>query len=103
MRLYITLFFILVLLAIAFIFGSQNDQVFTLNFLIARTEMTVAAAVSLFSGLGFLLGLLVTILWRIVRKGKKVLAKKKSQENKHEPNYTTPCESFRRECSLAHS
>jgi putative membrane protein len=80
-RLYITLFFILVLLAIAFIFGSQNDQVFTLNFLIARTEMTVAAAVSLFSGLGFLLGLLVTILWRIVRKGKKVLAKKKSQEN----------------------
>jgi len=80
-RLYITLFFILVLLAIAFIFGSQNEQLFTLNFLIARTEMTVAAAVSLFTGLGFLLGLLVTILWRIVRKGKKVLAKKKSQES----------------------
>ncbi len=80
-RLYITLFFILVLLAIAFIFGSQNEQLFTLNFLIARTEITVAAAVSLFTGLGFLLGLLVTILWRIVRKGKKVLAKNKSQEN----------------------
>ncbi len=79
-RLYITLFFILVLLAIAFIFGSQNEQLLTLNFLIARTEMTVAAAVSLFTGLGFMLGLLVTILWRIVRKGKKVLAKKKSQE-----------------------
>jgi len=79
-RLYITLFFILVLLAIAFIFGSQNEQVFTLNFIIARTEMTVAAAVSLFTGLGFLLGLLVTIFWRIVRKGKKALAKKKSQE-----------------------
>ncbi len=81
MRLYITFFFILVLLAIAFIFGSQNEQLFTLNFLIARTEITVAAAVSLFTGLGFLLGLLVTILWRIVRKGKKVLAKNKSQEN----------------------
>jgi len=80
-RLYITLFFILLLLAIAFIFGSQNEQLFTLNFLIARTEMTVAAAVSLFTGLGFLLGLLVTILWRIVRKSKKVLAKKKLQEN----------------------
>ncbi|MCP4987788.1 MAG: DUF1049 domain-containing protein [Colwellia sp.] len=80
-RLYITFFFILVLLAIAFIFGSQNEQLFTLNFLIARTEITVAAAVSLFTGLGFLLGLLVTILWRIVRKGKKVLAKNKSQEN----------------------
>ncbi len=81
MRLYITLFFILLLLAIAFIFGSQNEKLFTLNFLIARTEMTVAAAVSLFTGLGFLLGLLVTILWRIVRKSKKVLAKKKLQEN----------------------
>jgi len=79
-RLYITLFFIFVLLAVAFIFGSQNEQLFTLNFMIARTEMTVAAAVSLFTGLGFVLGLLVTILWRIVRKGKKVLAKKKSQE-----------------------
>ncbi|WP_033084250.1 lipopolysaccharide assembly protein LapA domain-containing protein [Colwellia psychrerythraea] len=79
-RLYITLFFILVLLAIAFIFGSQNDQLLILNYLIARTEMTVAAAMSLFTGLGFLLGLLVTILWRIVRKSKKALAKNKSQE-----------------------
>ncbi len=81
MKLYLTLFFILFLLAIAFIFGSQNEQLFTLNFLIARTEMTVAAAVSLFTGLGFLLGLLVTVLWRIIRKSKKALAKNKSQEN----------------------
>jgi putative membrane protein len=80
-RLYITLFFILVILAIAFIFGSQNEQSFTLNYLIARTEMTVATAVSLFTGLGFLLGLLVTILWRIVRKSKKALAKKKPLES----------------------
>ena len=43
--------------------------------------MTVAAAVSLFTGLGFLLGLLVTILWRIIRKSKKALAKNKSQES----------------------
>lgn len=80
MRLCITIFFILILLAIAFIFGSQNDQSFTLNYLIARTEMTVAAAVSLFTGLGFLLGLLVTILWRIVRKSKKALARAKPLE-----------------------
>lgn len=79
-RLYITLFFILVLLAVAFIFGSQNEQLLVLNYLIARTEMTVAAAMSLFTGLGFLLGLLVTILWRIIRKSKKALAKNKSQE-----------------------
>ena len=80
MRLYITLFFILVLLALAFIFGSQIHQLLTLNYLIARTELTVAASVSLFTGLGFLLGLLVTIAWRIVRKSKKALAKNKSQE-----------------------
>ena len=79
-RLYLTLFFILVLLAIAFIFGSQNDQLLTLNYLVARTEITVAAAVSLFTGLGFMLGLLVTIVWRIVRKSKKAFAKNKSQE-----------------------
>ncbi|TMM43258.1 lipopolysaccharide assembly protein LapA domain-containing protein [Colwellia ponticola] len=80
MRLYLTLFFILVLLALAFIFGSQNEQVLTLNYLIARTEITVAAAVSLFTGLGFVLGLLVTILWRIIRRSKKALANRKSQE-----------------------
>ncbi|WP_057831145.1 lipopolysaccharide assembly protein LapA domain-containing protein [Colwellia sp. TT2012] len=79
-RLYTTLFFILALLTVAFIFGSQNEQLLTLNYLIARTELTVAAAVSLFTGLGFFLGLLVTILWRIVRKSKKAFAKNKSQE-----------------------
>lgn len=75
MRLYITLFFIIVLVAIAFVFGSQNDQLLMLNYLVARTEMTVASAMSLFTGIGFVLGLLVTILWRLIRKGKKALAK----------------------------
>lgn len=75
MRLYITLFFIIVLVAIAFIFGSQNEQLLMLNYLVARTEMTVASAMSLFTGIGFILGLLVTILWRLIRKGKKALAK----------------------------
>jgi putative membrane protein len=79
MRLYITLFFIIVLLSIAFIFGSQNDQLLMLNYLVARTEMTVAAAMSLFTGIGFVLGLLVTILWRLIRKGKKALAKNTPQ------------------------
>ena len=79
MRLYITLFFIIVLLVIAFIFGSQNDQLLMLNYLVARTEMTVAAAMSLFTGIGFVLGLLVTILWRLIRRGKKALAKNTQQ------------------------
>ena len=81
MRLYLTLFVIFCLLVIAFIFGSQNDQLLNLNYLIARTEMTVAAAVSLFTGLGFILGLLVTLLWRLIRKGKKALAKSKLAES----------------------
>ncbi|WP_246028854.1 lipopolysaccharide assembly protein LapA domain-containing protein [Litorilituus sediminis] len=80
MRLYITLFLIIVLIAIAFIFGSQNEQMLTLNYLIARSEMTVAAAVSLFTGIGFVLGLLITILWRLIRKGKKAIANKQIQE-----------------------
>jgi putative membrane protein len=74
-RLYLTLFLIFCLLVVAFIFGSQNEQLLTLNYLIARTQMTVAAAVSLFTGLGFILGLLVTLLWRLIRKGKKALSK----------------------------
>lgn len=80
MKLYITLFLIIVLIAIAFIFGSQNEQMLTLNYLIARSEMTVAAAVSLFTGIGFVLGLLITILWRLIRKGKKAIANKQIQE-----------------------
>jgi len=79
-RLYLTLFLIFCLLVVAFIFGSQNEQLLTLNYLIARTQMTVAAAVSLFTGLGFILGLLVTLLWRLIRKGKKALSKNKLAE-----------------------
>ncbi|TPH12766.1 LapA family protein [Litorilituus lipolyticus] len=73
-RLYITLFLLLFFILIAFIFGSQNDQIITLNYLIARSEITVAEAVSIFSALGFIIGILVTIVWRLVRKGKKALS-----------------------------
>jgi lipopolysaccharide assembly protein A len=67
MRLYITIFFFLILLAIAFIFGSQNDQVMTLNYLIAKTNISVAAAVSLFTGIGFVMGLLFVLFWKLLR------------------------------------
>ncbi|TWX52854.1 lipopolysaccharide assembly protein LapA domain-containing protein [Colwellia hornerae] len=67
MRIYITAFLLFSLLVIAFIFGSQNEQTLTLNYLIARTELSVAAAVSLFTTLGFLLGLLFCLLWKFVR------------------------------------
>ena len=71
MRVYITLFFILFLLFIAFIFGSQNEQTFTLNYLIAKTELTVASAVSIFTGIGILIGLLLSLLGRFLKLFKK--------------------------------
>lgn len=81
MRIYFTLFLALILLAIAFIFGSQNEQIISLNYLIAKVELSIAAAVSLFTVIGFVLGLLATILWRLIRKSKKALAKNRSTED----------------------
>ncbi len=80
MRIYFTFFLVLILLAIAFVFGSQNEQMISLNYLVARIELSVAAAVSLFITIGFVLGLLATLLWRLIRKGKKSLAKNRSTE-----------------------
>ncbi|MBA6291202.1 DUF1049 domain-containing protein [Colwellia sp. MB3u-70] len=66
MRLYTTVIVFLILLAIAFVFGSQNDQVLTLNYLIAKTNLSVAAAVSLFTSIGFVLGLLFALFWKLL-------------------------------------
>jgi len=79
-RFYFTLFLTFFLLAIAFVFGSQNEQIISLNYLIARVELSVAAAVSLFTVIGFILGLLATLLWRLIRKSKKALVKNRSTE-----------------------
>lgn len=73
MRFYLSLFILLALLAIAFIFGSQNEQTITLNYLIARTQMSVAMAVSLFTAIGFVMGLLSVFLWKLSRAVKKKL------------------------------
>lgn len=67
MRVYITAITLFILLAIAFVFGSQNEQTITLNYLIARADLSVAAAVSLFTTLGFILGLLFSLLWKFIR------------------------------------
>jgi len=66
-RVYITAIMLFILLAIAFVFGSQNEQTITLNYLIARADLSVAAAVSLFTTLGFILGLLFSLLWKFIR------------------------------------
>lgn len=80
MRIYFTFILVLILLAIAFVFGSQNEQMITLSYLVAKVELSIAAAVSLFTFIGFVIGLLVTLLWRLIRKGKKSRAKNRSTE-----------------------
>jgi putative membrane protein len=78
---YFSSFILFVLLVIAFVFGIQNDQTITLNYIVARIDISVAAAVSIFTVIGFIMGLLSTIIWRIIRKSKKVLKQKKSIES----------------------
>ena len=68
MKFYISLFFLLFLLLIAFVFGSQNNQIVTLNYLIAKADISMALAVSIFTAIGFLIGLLTTLLLVLLRK-----------------------------------
>lgn len=77
LRIYILSLLILVLFVIAFIFGSQNNQLVDLNYLIARIELTVAQAVSVFIAIGFFLGLFTAILWKLVN----TLRAKKTRPN----------------------
>ncbi|NQY63399.1 MAG: LapA family protein [Alteromonadaceae bacterium] len=66
MRIYLTLIFVFILIAIAFVFASQNSQMMTLNYLIAQEELSVASAVSIFTLLGFILGLLVALMGKLL-------------------------------------
>jgi len=65
---------LIILLTIAFIFGSQNDQVITLNYLIARIDISVAMAVSLFTVIGIFIGILMMLMWKFSRVVKKKLS-----------------------------
>ena len=71
MRFYLTLVVMLFFLFVAFVFGSQNEQVITLNYMIARAELPIAAAVSLFTGIGVLIGILICVLWKLSRTLKR--------------------------------
>jgi len=75
-RIYFT--FLLVFLVIAFIFGSQNEEIISLNYLIAKVELSIAMVASLFTAVGFILGLFSTLLWRMIRKDKKAQTKNHS-------------------------
>jgi putative membrane protein len=65
----------------AFVFGSQNEQIISLNYIVARIDLSVAAAVSIFTSIGFIIGVLSTVLWRIVNKSKKAFRQNKSTES----------------------
>jgi len=75
MRFYLTLIVVLFLLFVAIVFGSQNEQVITLNYMIAKVDLPIAAAVSLFTSIGIILGILICLLWKLSRS----LRKDKSQ------------------------
>ncbi|MGB0938753.1 MAG: lipopolysaccharide assembly protein LapA domain-containing protein [Colwellia sp.] len=81
MRIYLSSFIIFILLVIAFVFGTQNEQTITLNYIIARIDLSIAQAVSIFTFIGFIMGLLSTIIWRMIRRSKKALKQKKSIES----------------------
>ncbi|XPF96369.1 hypothetical protein ACM9HF_01235 [Colwellia sp. RE-S-Sl-9] len=49
----------------------------TLNYLIARVDISVAATVSLFTIIGFILGLLFCLLWKLIN----VVSPRKSSKN----------------------
>ena len=78
MRFYLMLFFVIIIVTIAFVFGTQNNQIISLNYLIARVELSVAQAVSLFTLLGFMLGVSMTLLWRV----KRAITKRKVKKTK---------------------
>jgi len=66
LRIVLLCFFILILFAVAFIFATQNNQLVAFNYLIAEVDLKVAQLVSLFTAVGFLLGLLTALLWKFV-------------------------------------
>mgnify|MGYP001069729391 CR=1 FL=1 len=85
MRFYLMLFLVFILVVLAFIFGTQNNQIISLNYFIARVELSVAQAVSLFTILGFILGVFMTLLWRVKRAITKRKVKKVKADQQLQP------------------
>ncbi|WP_448213019.1 lipopolysaccharide assembly protein LapA domain-containing protein [Colwellia sp. MEBiC06753] len=52
-------------------FGSQNEQMITLNYLIAKKDLPVATAVSIFTMLGFVIGILFMLVIRLLKPLKR--------------------------------
>ncbi|WP_169303061.1 lipopolysaccharide assembly protein LapA domain-containing protein [Thalassotalea mangrovi] len=71
MKLFISIVFLFILLAVAFVFGSQNEQLIELNYIIAKSEISVSQAVSLFTFIGFLIGFVISTLFSMARRLKR--------------------------------
>lgn len=71
MKLFISVVFLFILLAVAFVFGSQNEQLIELNYIVAKTEISVSQAVSLFTFIGFLIGFVMSSLFSLTRRLKR--------------------------------
>ena len=71
MKLYLSVLVLFVFLAIAFVFGSQNEQIIELNYIIARSNISVAMAVSIFTFIGFIIGVFAMLSFSISRKIKR--------------------------------
>ncbi|MFQ3249752.1 MAG: putative membrane protein [Glaciecola sp.] len=53
---------IILLLMVSIVIGSQNTQMITVNYLIAKAELRVSTFMVITIGLGFLLGFLIMLL-----------------------------------------
>lgn len=71
-------------MAIAFIFGTQNEQTIELNYIIARSNISVAMAVSIFTFIGFVIGMFTMFSFMLRRKIKRI--SKQTNQNRQSQN-----------------
>lgn len=80
----------LLLFALALTFGVQNTQQVTVNYLIAKGDVTVAALVGIAMFIGFLIGLLVTagiylrLRWRQLRLSRQLHRQQRALDKHHQ-------------------
>jgi putative membrane protein len=53
--------FVVFVLIVAIALGSQNDGVITINYLIAKTTLTISSLIAITVGLGVLLGIAIMV------------------------------------------
>lgn len=75
MRGLFSVIFVVFILIVAIALGLQNDGVITINYLIAKTTLTIASFIAITLGLGVLLG--IAIMMPLLLKLNVLLALKK--------------------------